>query len=208
MVKNNINIFEFNLLYQILNENNSNFFFELKNYTIDDIEKVKSSNSIVLSTISQKNYLLNDKKINKDKIIFFSKKGEKFKNLNNLNIIFYPFDFYYLIEKINISLIKLKYNEQSNIKLANYILNLNSRSISDKKNKLKLTEKEINMILFLNEKKKPQRASILQNEVWGYSSKIETHTVETHIYRLRKKIEHIFHDKYFILSNDSGYYIK
>ena len=80
-----------------------------------------------------------------------------------------------------------QYDFQSNINIKNYSLNLNSRVISRNKNELKLTEREIEIILFLNDKKKPQNINILQKEVWSYASDLETHTVETHIYRLRKK---------------------
>ena len=73
---------------------------------------------------------------------------------------------------------------------------------------LPLTEKEINLILFLAKNKKPQKVSVLENEVWSYASELETHTVETHIYRLRKKIFNKFKDNNFILSKEDGYLIK
>jgi DNA-binding response OmpR family regulator len=85
---------------------------------------------------------------------------------------------------------------------------LNSRIISNESNNLKLTEKEINVIVFLSKNKKPQKVNVLQNEVWGYSSELETHTVETHIYRLRKKISDKFKDDNFIVSKNNGYIIK
>ena len=113
-----------------------------------------------------------------------------------------------LIEKINIKLIKQKYRQQSDIVLKNYSINLNSKIISKNEISLKLTEKEINIILFLNDKKQSQKTDSLQNEVWGYSSKLETHTVETHIYRLRKKIKETFDDENFIINHDGGYLIK
>ena len=89
-----------------------------------------------------------------------------------------------------------------------YILDLNSREISKDSKKLKLTEKEIDTILFLHNKKTPQTIKVLLTDVWGYMSNIETHTVETHIYRLRKKILDIFNDDNFILSHDDGYFIE
>ena len=138
----------------------------------------------------------------KNNILFLSKEKK-----NNQNII-YPIQINNLIEKINIKLIKQKYNNQSYVKISNYILNLNSRIISKNNNSLKLTEKEINIILFLNDHKNPQKVSILQNQVWGYLSELETHTVETHIYRLRKKINDNFKDNNFIISTDNGYLIK
>ena len=73
---------------------------------------------------------------------------------------------------------------------------------------MKLTEREVDIILFLNDHKKTQKVNILQNQVWKYSSELETHTVETHIYRLRKKIIDKFKDNNFILSDENGYSIK
>ena len=113
-----------------------------------------------------------------------------------------------MVEKINIQLLKDKFNDQSFIKILDYTLDLNSRTISNEVGDLKLTEKEINIILFLKENKKPQKVNVLQNEVWGYLSDLETHTVETHIYRLRKKIFNKFKDNNFILSQNDGYLIK
>ena len=110
-----------------------------------------------------------------------------------------------LVELLNVNLIKQKYNYQSNIDIKNYVLDLNSRTITKDKESLKLTQKEIDIILFLNDYKTPQKVDILQNKVWGYSLELETHTVETHIYRLRKKIKSKFSDEDFILNDKSGY---
>jgi len=210
MVKNNIIIFEFNSLYQILFEIRDHFSFEINNYNIKNIEKANLRNSIILSKITHKDFFTEKMKLSKNKVIFLSEKEDKSNYLNDYINIIFPFDIKDLIEKINISLIKNKYSDQSNIKILDYILDLNSRIISkeDKKISLKLTEKEIDIILFLKNNKKPQKVSILQNIVWGYSSDLETHTVETHIYRLRKKISEKFNDENFILSNDEGYSIK
>ena len=70
---------------------------------------------------------------------------------------------------------------------------------------LSLTEKEAKIIVFLNKSKNPVPINVLQKEVWDHKSKLETHTVETHIYRLRKKIEKKFRDKFFIKSLKDGY---
>ena len=75
-------------------------------------------------------------------------------------------------------------------------------------NKLKLTEKEINTITYLLKKNEPISINELQKNVWSYQSDIETHTVETHIYRLRKKISITFNDNEFIVSKKNGYQIK
>jgi DNA-binding response OmpR family regulator len=74
--------------------------------------------------------------------------------------------------------------------------------------KLKLTEKESNIILFLYNSKNPVTINQLQSEVWGYNSKLDTHTVETHVYRLRKKLLKNFNDNSFIQSKKNGYQIK
>ena len=113
-----------------------------------------------------------------------------------------------LIEIINVRLIKSKYEDQSKISIKDYIINLNSRIITKSRIELKLTEKEVNIILFLNNKNEPQKINILENEVWGHSSELETHTVETHIYRLRKKIKDKFNDENFINSRKNGYELK
>jgi len=131
-----------------------------------------------------------------------------FKKKNILVLKEFPLRINTLIEMINISLIKQRYYYQSKIQLKNYSLDLNSRLIKNDKKQLKLTEREIDIILFLNNLNKPQTISTLQSEVWGHSSKLETHTVETHVYRLRKKISDVFDDNNFILSHDEGYLIK
>ena len=111
-------------------------------------------------------------------------------------------------EKINIEFLKVQFNSQSEVKVKNYIIDLNSREMSAKNIKLKLTEKEINTIIFLSKSSKPVSVDELQEKVWSYQSDIETHTVETHIYRLRKKILKTFNDNNFITSEKNGYQIK
>jgi hypothetical protein len=199
MVKQKIHIVDHPILYNILHEIENNLSFNIFYY-------------------SNKNKILNEFESNKidiNKSLFLTKKNSSFleKNLNvNKKQIFQisdgPYDIYNLIEKINIQLIKLRYDYQSKIFLKKYILDLNSREISKDSKKLKLTEKEIDTILFLHNKKTPQTIKVLLTDVWGYMSNIETHTVETHIYRLRKKILDIFNDDNFILSHDDGYLIE
>tara|TARA_B110000003_G_scaffold155835_1_gene156397 strand:+ start:1264 stop:1827 length:564 start_codon:yes stop_codon:yes gene_type:complete len=119
-----------------------------------------------------------------------------------------PINIFKLIEKINIEFLKLQFNNQSQMKVNNYNINLNSREMIINHTKLKLTEKEINTITYLSKSKKPVSIDELQAKVWSYQSNIETHTVETHIYRLRKKILNTFNDKEFIVSKKNGYQIK
>ena len=117
----------------------------------------------------------------------------------------FPVSIFKILEKINIELIKKNFHEQSEILIGNYIFNINSREMFSTNNKLKLTEKEISSIIYLSKSKKPVKIQELQSNVWGYQSQLETHTVETHIYRLRKKISKVFKDESFILSKDDGY---
>ena len=208
MIKHNIILVECNPLYQILFEIKNNFLFEMKNFILKDLNKADLTSSIILSKFIHKDYLLQNKNIEQKKIIFLLKKNENFNKINNTQYIFYPFNIYDLVEKINTELIKQKYNDQSFIKILNYSLDINSRIISNDSGRLKLTEREVDIILFLNDHKKSQKVNILQNQVWKYSAELETHTVETHIYRLRKKIIDKFKDDNFILSDENGYFIK
>ena len=119
-----------------------------------------------------------------------------------------PINIFKLVEKINIEFLKMQFNNQSEVKIRNYIIDLNSREMVLETNKLKLTEKEINTITYLSKSNKPISVDELQKSVWSYQSNIETHTVETHIYRLRKKILNSFNDNEFIISEKNGYKIK
>ena len=88
-----------------------------------------------------------------------------------------------------------------------YSINLNSKNISKENKNLKLTEKEISTILYLSKSEKSVPIKELQLNVWAHQSILETHTVETHIHRLRKKIKEIFNDESFIISSKDGYSI-
>ena len=211
MVKQIINIICIPILYNILDEIKDNLSFEVENFNSEDEflneNKTDHKKSVIITTIHKKNFFLK-KNFNLKNIFFFLENNSEQNFDLNYNIFKYPIDIYNLIEKINIQLIKQKYDFQSRIKLENYSLDLNSRTITKGATNLKLTEREMDIILFLNDSKKPQKINILQNQVWKYLSKLETHTVETHIYRLRKKMNDNFKDDNFIISSDAGYFIK
>ena len=187
------------MLYNILEEIKINLSFGIYNYKneVEFLSDLNNNNKDLTNTLivlkSQSKNLINYSKIDRRKIL----------SLTDL-----PIEINMLVEKINVLLIKQRYNYQSKINIKNYILDLNSRNIVINNNFLKLTEREIDIILFLYDHKNPQKIDVLQNKVWGYSSELETHTVETHIYRLRKKIKDTFKDDNFILSHDDGYLIK
>ena len=215
MNKQTINIVGVHTLYNIFEEIKDNLSFNVANFDKEDNflkfyreNKIDIANSLILTKAENKDLFVKKNNINKQNIFLFYNKDNNYDINLEYNLLKYPIEIYSLIEKINIQLIKQKYNYQSKIKLNDYYLDLNSRNITQKDKSLKLTEREMDIILFLNDKKKPQKINILQSQVWEYSSDLETHTVETHIYRLRKKINNKFKDNKFIISTDEGYIIK
>jgi len=182
----NLIIYKFSSLYQILEEISSDLNF---NITFVDNEnslndKIKNFNHYLIA--SNKRYPNIDAQI----------------VLDNL-----PINIFKLIEKINIEFLKEQFNSQSEFQINKYKIDLNSRELLLKSSKLKLTEKEINTIIYISKSNKPVSINELQEKVWSYQSDIETHTVETHIYRLRKKILKTFNDNEFIISKKDGYHI-
>ncbi len=213
MLKQNINIVGIPILYNILEEIKHNLSFRMENYNkLNDFEtflneKKLFNNIIIITEFKNKDFLLK-KKIQLKNIFFFCKKNFQNNDFENCNIIQYPINIYNFIEKINIQLIKHEYDFKSNVKVKNYFIDLNSKIISKENKSLKLTEKEIEIIIFLNDSEKPKTINDLQNKVWRYSNELETHTVETHIYRLRKKISENFQDDNFLISTKKGYFIE
>jgi len=194
MIKQNIFIINFNLLYEILDEIKENLYFKIIKYENED-DFIKDNN------LEEKNTLIISKSF--QKLLFNKNLTEK--NLLILNSL--PLSLIKLVELINIQSIKLRFNQQSKINIKGYVLNLNSKFFSKGDLAIKLTEKEIEIILYLEKSKTKNSVQELQKNIWGYSPNMETHTVETHIYRLRKKISNKFSDEQFILSHKNGYFI-
>ena len=186
MNNQNLIIFNFKSLYLILKE-----LEEYLNFKILDAPNIKDLNDKIKNS---KNYL-----------IISQKKMNDFDNQFVLDNI--PIKISRLIEKINIQSLKTQYNDKSELKINQYTIDLNSRELIEKNIKLKLTEKEANIIVYLFQSDNSVSVDRLQFDVWGYRSKLETHTVETHVYRLRKKILKKFKDNNFIISNKNGYKI-
>jgi hypothetical protein len=187
MNNQNIIVYRFNLLYQILKEIEEDIQFKI--IEISD-EKVLTSEIKNLN-----NYLI----ITKKQILKFN---------NQFILSQLPIKIFKMIEKLNIEFLKHQFVEQSQFIINDYIIDINAREISLKNIKLKLTEKEVNTIIYLSKVNKPISINELQTKVWDYHSDIETHTVETHVYRLRKKISKNFSDDNFIISKNNGYQIK
>ena len=179
-------IFQYDILFNILYEIRDKLNFELIKINEKNIENLK------------KNFAT-------DYLIISRERKNDLKNQLIINAL--PIKIDKLLELINLKFLKERFNLQSNIKIGFYNLNLNKRQISREQKIINLTEREINLILFLKKKAKAAKIDELQKEVWEYSSELDTHTVETHIYRLRKKIKEKFNDENFILSSKKGYLI-
>ncbi len=184
-----------NSLYEILDENKENLSFNI-------IKHEKIEELFLDKIFDKKNSLLIVKSINKSNL------NKNFDDKNILSFQNLPILFDRLIELINVQLIQIKFNHQSRVIVKGYELNLNSKTIYKDNLILKLTEKEIEIILYLSKNKNKHNILDLQKNIWGYTADMETHTVETHIYRLRKKINDKFNDKNFIKSQKTGYFIE
>ena len=189
----NVFIINYNSLYEILDEIKEILSFKIIKFKNE--EDFKNNND--LDTV---NFLIisktNPKLLTSD-----------ITDRNLLDFTDLPLSLKKILEIINIKLIKLKFKQQSKVMIKGYELNLNSKFFYKDNLKLKLTEKEIEIILYLNNKKIKHNVEDLQENIWGYAANMETHTVETHIYRLRKKISDLFKDEKFILSDKNGYFI-
>ena len=179
-------IYDFLIIYKILTEIEDNLNFNiiyLKKEELQILNKKKDENFILLTQ-------------------------KKIPNINNQFILDdLPIKLNQLIEKLNVEFLKLNYKDQASYIIGKYQIDLNSRTISNKLEILRLTEKEIDTIVYLNKSKKPIKIKELQLNVWDHKSKLETHTVETHIHRLRKKIKEKFGDDKFIISSKEGYLV-
>ena len=178
-------IYQNKILFNILNELYSDKFnFHLADErNFNDLNTIKEKSDLIIVTQNNSNFK------------------------NQLTLKNFPLNIKKILELININLLKNNYKLQSQIKIGLYSLNLNSKEISLDNQKLFLTERETNLILFLKNSENPVNINQLQKKVWGHISDLETHTVETHIYRLRKKIKEKFDDSKFIISTQNGYTI-
>ena len=198
VLKEKEDIIKMNILFF---ENLGDYLKNIKDNIIKNIVVTQLSN---FELIEQSNFKI-------DNPIFYvtSKKNNiKLKTkLQRYELIYCPFNLKNFIEKINLTYMKSKFVINSKVKLLNYTINLNTREIITGQNKLKLTEREKDFLLFLKNSKKPQTIRNILESVWGYTKGIETHTVETHVHRLRKKFLNSFNDNNFIKNNKKGYYI-
>ncbi len=140
-------------------------------------------------------------------IVIKSINEKKIKNRDFFESLVMPFRVLDLEKKIISLLARYKFHKSSLINLSGYVINKNERKIIKNELELELTEKEISFLILFSLIKKPLTKDFVLKNVWNYSSRSETHTVETHIHRLRKKILEKFNDNNFIKNNKKGYYI-
>ena len=208
----NISIFGNKIFLEIIRE--IKVFSNIKIKYYDDLKlcitNSKELNSIIILFINENNKdLLNRIEFyNLPLILITNSTNFKYNLLGglveHLNAPFYIKDF----EKKTINLIsKSKFKKNSLINLRGYIIDKNERKIKKNDLELQLSEKEINCLVLFSKTKEPISRNLVLKTVWNYSDETETHTVETHIHRLRKKILEKFNDNNFIKNSKKGYFI-
>ena len=143
-------------------------------------------------------------KFNKVPILLINELNKNDKISFNEKIIL-PISFFDLKKKITDIIAISKFNLNSFIKIKDYFLNKNEKKLIKFNISIRITEKEVQLIELLFNEKKPLSKNFILKSIWNYSENADTHTVETHIYRLRKKINAKFDDNNFILSSGNGY---
>jgi len=212
MDKYTISILDNKIFSEILKEINIFSKFNIKHYESIDILTNRSKNEDEIFIFFTKNLsknIFNNPKINKNPFILLL----DFSDSNTYNVpetaasIILPLKILDLEKKIISLIAKIQFKKNSLIYLNDYILDKNERKIKKNDLELQLSEKEINFLILFSKKKEPISRNSVLTKVWNYSSETETHTVETHIHRLRKKILEKFGDRNFIKNNNKGYYI-
>jgi len=197
MITRKVFLINFQSLYIILNEISDLIQYEFIAINKNDFTKLENNKTETIEgyifIVQNENIIKNSKVLLKNNYLVLNKT---------------PIQLIKFIEKLNILFLNINYKNNSNIYINDYVINTNNKTIFKNNLSLKLTEKELKLLKFLNLKKNyPQNIQSLENEIWKYTQDLETHTVETHIYRLRKKIEEKFLDYNFIKSNKLGYYL-
>ena len=184
------------------------------NYSISSDKDLKYNNPLfVRIVVIEKLQLIEVKKYfleNIPTIFLINNKDYLKKNklsLQEFNVaLFAPIEILSFKEILNILLIKYNFFKKSKIIINNYEIDSNQRVIIKKGIKVRLTEKELNLILILNENNGLQKSFLLKS-IWNHSSDLESHAFETHLHRLRKKINKSFKDEMFIIEKNSLYYL-
>ena len=207
----NLYIYGSKVFLNIINELNLNYNTSLENNV--NFDKKNQLNSTVRVVFPEKLKLIEVKKYfieNTPTIFFLKDRNYLLKNkltlLNFHQKLFLPIDIISFREILNILITKYNFFKKSKINVNDYEIDSNQRFIAKQGIKVKLTEKELELILLLNNHPGLDK-SLLLKKIWNHNSELETHAFETHLHRLRKKIERYFKDKKFIIEKDSLYYL-
>ena len=207
----NLYIYGSKVFLNIINELNLNYYTSLQSNV--NFDKKNESNSAVRVVFPEKLKLIEVKKYfieNTPTIFFLKDRNYLLKNkltlLNFHQKLFLPIDIISFREILNILITKYNFFKKSKINVNDYEIDSNQRFIAKQGIKVKLTEKELELILLLNNHSGLNK-SLLLKKIWNHNSELETHAFETHLHRLRKKIERYFKDKKFIIEKDSLYYL-
>ena len=212
MTNSTISIFGNKILLEIINEIKLFSKFKINYYEDLDlcIKDAEKQNLLVIFFVSKKDISFFSKsRINNFPSILITE-SSTLKNMfsyelrDQLNI---PFSILEFEKKVITLIAKNEFKKNSLIQLKDYIIDKNERKIKKNDLELQLSEKEINFLILFSKSKEPISRNFVLKIVWNYSPESETHTVETHIHRLRKKILKKFGDSNFIKNNNKGYYI-
>ena len=194
-----------------IQEVKENFDYSLIFFDFNNPQFHNSSNIvgvIVDSQIYKNNHNLGSiNKFNKKPIIFLTNDLNTINQNNYNNKILLPISLLELKNKIKNIIVASKFVLDSSIKVKDYILNKNEKKLTKQDISISLTEREVQLIELLFKEKNPLSKKIILKKIWNYSPNVDTHTVETHIYRLRKKISNKFKDDNFISNNSDGYFL-
>jgi DNA-binding response OmpR family regulator len=157
---------------------------------LSKLNKLFSDNIPTVFILNNKNFLIK----NKLRLLDF-----------HISLIL-PIEILSLKEILNILLTKYNFFKKSKIIIKGYEIDSNQRLIIKKGKKVKLTEKELELILVLSKNNGLDKSFLLKN-IWNHNSDLESHAFETHLHRLRKKINNIFEDSNFIIEKNSRYYL-
>jgi len=203
-----LQIFGSTIFSNILNELDFNNILKASSQTNhnekNNLVKILFVNKLNIKDV--KNYLLKNEPI----ILFLNHKD--YIKKNNLKLLGFhvslelPIDILSFKEILNILITKYNFFKNSKIVIKDYVIDSNERCIIKQKTKVKLTEKELELILALNNNNGLSKSFLLKS-IWKYSSDLDTHAFETHLHRLRKKINKYFKDENFITEKKSSYYL-
>jgi DNA-binding response OmpR family regulator len=211
-MKNNLLVFGTQDFNNSLNEikeflNCTLVFYHKKNFT--DLLVHEYSFVLVDADVCNDIEILNiiSKIKNKSILLLISNRPSNTSDLTLTETVSLPLSLVEISEKIMNLISSRKFNQNSSIKIREYTIDKNERKLKKGPLTITITEREIELIELLFNEKKPLSKNFILKKVWMYSDDTDTHTVETHIYRLRKKIFNKFNDEKFIVNSKGGYLI-